>query len=316
MAVGTAGRFQEFRAEWRRSEVRWAYALILPAVLPLLVFTVLPVLGAIGLSFTHFDAFSATMRGAGTANYSEAFGNELFRITIRNTIQFTLGFVPLSMAVGFTAAILLNRRIRGISFLRGAYYLPVLTSTIAMGIAWMWLFQPQVGLVSLVLKLVGVQPKDWLNSPFTAMQAVIGVAVWKAFGGTMLIYLAGLQGIPETYYDAAKVDGAGRWQILRFITFPLLRPVTFYLFIIGMIDSLQVFDLVMIMTEGGPAFRTTTIVHQIYLNAFKFNQMGYASNGGPAFLCHCCSYLFQLEILFFIARILIVNWLASVIFGR
>ncbi len=277
MAVGTATRFQEFRAELRRSEVRWAYALILPAVLPLLVFTVLPVLGAIGLSFTYFDAFSATMRSAGAANYSEAFGNELFRITIRNTVQFTLGFVPLSMAVGFTAAILLNRRIRGISFLRGAYYLPVLTSTIAMGIAWMWLFQPQVGLVSLALKVVGVQPKDWLNSPFTAMPAVIGVAVWKAFGGTMLIYLAGLQGIPETYYDAAKVDGAGRWQLLRFITFPLLRPVTFYLFIIGMIDSLQVFDLVMIMTEGGPAFRTTTIVHQIYLNAFKFNQMGYAS---------------------------------------
>ncbi len=277
MAVGTATRFQEFRAELRRSEVKWAYALILPAVLPLLVFTVLPVLGAIGLSFTYFDAFSATMRSAGTANYSEAFDNELFRITIRNTVQFTLGFVPLSMAVGFTAAILLNRRIRGISFLRGAYYLPVLTSTIAMGIAWMWLFQPQVGLVSLVLKVIGVQPKDWLNSPFTAMPAVIGVAVWKAFGGTMLIYLAGLQGIPETYYDAAKVDGAGRWQLLRFITFPLLRPVTFYLFIIGMIDSLQVFDLVMIMTEGGPAFRTTTIVHQIYLNAFKFNQMGYAS---------------------------------------
>ena len=277
MAVGTANRFQEFRAELRRSEVKWAYALILPAVLPLLVFTVLPVLGAIGLSFTYFDAFSATMRSAGTANYNEAFGSELFRITIRNTVQFTLGFVPLSMAVGFTAAILLNRRIRGISFLRGAYYLPVLTSTIAMGIAWMWLFQPQVGLVSLALKVVGVQPKDWLNSPFTAMPAVIGVAVWKAFGGTMLIYLAGLQGIPETYYDAAKVDGAGRWQLLRFITFPLLRPVTFYLFIIGMIDSLQVFDLVMIMTEGGPAFRTTTIVHQIYLNAFKFNQMGYAS---------------------------------------
>ncbi len=277
MAVGTAGRFQEFRAEWRRSEVRWAYALILPAVLPLLVFTVLPVLGAIGLSFTNFDAFSATMRWAGSANYGQAFDNELFRITIRNTLQFTVGFVPLSLAVGFTAAMLLNRRIRGISFLRGAYYLPVLTSTIAMGIAWMWLFQPQVGLVSLVLKLIGVQPKDWLNSPFTAMQAVIGVAVWKAFGGTMLIYLAGLQGIPETYYDAAKVDGCGRWQMLRFITFPLLRPVTFYLFIIGMIDSLQVFDLVMIMTEGGPAFRTTTIVHQIYLNAFKFNQMGYAS---------------------------------------
>ncbi len=277
MAVGTASRFQEFRAELRRAEVKWAYILILPAVIPLLIFTVLPVLGAIGLSFTRFDAFYATMDWTGVNNYRDAFGNDLFHTTIRNTLQFTVGFVPLSMAAGFMAAILLNRRIRGISFLRGAYYLPVLTSTIAMGIAWMWLFQPQVGLVSLLLKLIGVTPKDWLNSPFTAMPAVIGVAVWKAFGGTMLIYLAGLQGIPETFYDAAKVDGCGRWQLLRHITWPLLRPVTFYLFIIGMIDSLQVFDLVMIMTEGGPAFRTTTIVHQIYLNAFKFNQMGYAS---------------------------------------
>ena len=277
MTVGTASKLQEFRAELRRSEVKWAYILILPAVLPLLVFTVLPVFGALGLSFTRFDAFSATMTWIGPQNYTNALENELFRTTIRNTLQFTVGFVPLSMAVGFTAAMLLNRRFRGISFLRGAYYLPVLTSTIAMGIAWMWLFQPQVGLVSLVLKLLGITPKDWLNSPFTAMPAVIGVAVWKAFGGTMLIYLAGLQGIPETFYDAAKVDGCGRFQLLRHITWPLLRPVTFYLFIIGMIDSLQVFDLVMIMTEGGPAFRTTTIVHQIYLNAFKFNQMGYAS---------------------------------------
>ncbi len=277
MTVRLASQYQEFRAEFRRSEVKWAYILLLPAVLPLLVFTVLPVLGAIGLSFTRFDAFSATMQWIGSENYVEALRNDLFHITIRNTLQFTVGFVPLSMTVGFTAAMLLNRRFRGISFLRGAYYLPVLTSTIAMGIAWMWLFQPQVGLVSLGLKLLSIQPKDWLNSPFTAMPAVIGVAVWKAFGGTMLIYLAGLQGIPDTFYDAAKVDGAGRWQLLRYITWPLLRPVTFYLFIIGMIDSLQVFDLVMIMTEGGPAFRTTTIVHQIYLNAFKFNQMGYAS---------------------------------------
>ncbi|MEM7125639.1 MAG: sugar ABC transporter permease [Chloroflexota bacterium] len=269
--------FQMFRAELRRSEVKWAYILLIPTILPLLIFTVMPVLGALGLSFAQFDAFSATSRWIGTQNYTDAFANDLFRITARNTLQFTVGFVPLSMGIGLIAALLLNRRFRGISFLRGAYYLPVLTSTIAMGIAWMWLFQPQVGLVSQIMKMFGGQPKDWLGNPFTAMYAVIGVAVWKAFGGTMLIYLAGLQGIPDTYYDAAQVDGASRWQTLRFITLPLLRPVTFYLFIIGVIDSLQVFDLVMIMTEGGPAFRTTTIVHQIYLNAFKFNQMGYAS---------------------------------------
>ena len=207
MAVGTANRFQEFRAELRRSEVKWAYILILPAVLPLLIFTVLPVFGAIVLSFTRFDAFSATMQWIGTGNYGEAFRNDLFRITVRNTLQFTVGFVPLSLAVGFTAAMLLNRRFRGISFLRGAYYLPVLTSTIAMGIAWMWLFQPQVGLVSLVLKLIGVQPKDWLNSPFTAMQAVIG-------GGSVegvRRYDAHLPGRPARYPGDLLRRSQGGW---------------------------------------------------------------------------------------------------------
>jgi ABC-type sugar transport system permease subunit len=181
------------------------------------------------------------------------------------------------MLVGFMTAVLLNRRVRGISFVRGAYYLPVLTSTIAMGIAWMWLFQPQAGLISHIVRFFGGKPKDYLGSPETAMTAVIGVAVWKAFGSRMLIYLAGLQGIPESLYEAAKIDGAGRWHLLRHITWPLLKPVTFYLLITGVIGSLQVFGLIMIMTQGGPAFRTTSIVHQIYLNAFKFNRMGFAS---------------------------------------
>jgi ABC-type sugar transport system permease subunit len=254
-----------------------AYLILLPAMVPMLIFVFIPVLAAIGLSFTNFDPLVLRMQWIGIANYAEAFQSDLFRITVRNTLQYTVGYVPTSMFVGFLAAILLNRRFRGISFLRGAYYLPVLTSTIAIGIAWMWLFQPQAGLVSQALKQFGVPPRDWIRSPQTAMPAVISVAVWQSFGGTMLIYLAGLQGIPEAFYEAAKIDGAGRWQSLRHITLPLLRPVTFYLFITGVIGSLQVFGLIMIMTEGGPAFRTTSIVHQIFLNAFRFNRMGYAS---------------------------------------
>jgi len=270
-------RLRLLRAELRRQEVRMAYLMLLPALVPLVVFVLLPVLLSVGLSFASFDAYHSDVKWIGLANYSEAVHSELFYITLRNTLQYTIIFVPGSMLVGLAAALLLNRRLPGISFLRGAYYLPVLTSAVAMGVAWMWLFQPQAGLVSQVIKFLGGVPRDWLGNPSTAMPAVIAVAIWKAFGTSMIIYLAGLQGIPETFYDAAKVDGAGGWQLLRHITWPLLRPVTFYLLIIGVIQSLQVFDLIMIMTDGGPAFRTTSIVHQIYLNAFKFNRMGYAS---------------------------------------
>jgi len=277
MLSSLATRYRYFRSQFRKSEIRMAYLLLLPSMVPLFLFVFLPVLGAIGLSLTHFDAFHLKIQWIGLTNYIDAFKDDLFHTTIRNTLQYTVGFVPLRMFFGFVAAILLNRRVRGISFLRGAYYLPVLTSTIAMGIAWMWLFQPQTGLVSLVVKFLGGRSKDWLSNPRTAMPAVIGVAVWKSFGGTMLIYLAGLQGIPDVFYEAARIDGAGRWHLLRYITWPLLRPVTFYLLITGVIGSLQVFGLIMIMTGGGPAFRTTSIVHQIYLNAFKFNRMGYAS---------------------------------------
>ena len=277
MLANLGVRYRDFRLAIRRSEAKMAYVLLIPAMLPLLVFVVLPLLGAFGLSFTSFDAFRLNIQPIGLANYNEAVGSKLFHTTIKNTLEYMLGYVPLQMLVGFVAAILLNRRIRGISFLRGTYYLPVLTSAVAMGIAWSWLFNPQAGLISQMMLIFGGRPRDWLGSPDTAMSAVIGVAVWKTFGRSMLIYLAGLQGIPEMFYEAAKIDGAGSWQLLRRITWPLLKPVTFYLFVIGVITSLQVFGLIVILTDGGPAFRTTSIVHQIYLNAFRFNRMGYAS---------------------------------------
>jgi multiple sugar transport system permease protein len=278
MFSSSATKYRGFRSEFSRSEVRMAYLILLPALIPLLLFVVLPLFGAVILSFTNFDAFRLHIQPIGLTNYIEALKSPLFHITVRNTLEYMIGYVPLQMLVGLLAALLLNREIRGISFLRGAYYLPVLTSVIAMGVVWSWLFQPQGGLVSQVVRAFGGQPKNLLGSPDTAMTAVIGVAVWKTFGRSMLIYLAGLQGIPEMYYEAAKIDGAGSWQMLWHITWPLLRPVTFYLFIIGVIQSLQVFGLIMILTDGGPAFRTTSIVHQIYLNAFRFNRMGYASS--------------------------------------
>jgi ABC-type sugar transport system permease subunit len=141
----------------------------------------------------------------------------------------------------------------------------------------MWLFDPRLGMANVFLNLFGIASKNWLRDPATAMWAIIAVSVWSGFGVTMIIYLAGLQGMPDTYYEAAKIDGANRWQLLRYITWPLLRPVTFYLFVTGVIGAMQVFSLVLVMTQGGPLDTTTTLVHQIYLNAMTFNRMGYAS---------------------------------------
>jgi ABC-type sugar transport system permease subunit len=290
------GRWRELRAELRRPQVWIAYVFLAPAFLPLLLFVVLPVFAGVAMSFANFDPLAIErVNWVGWANYQELLQDFLFGVTIQNTFRFTVLFVPLNLAAGFATALLLNRQLRGIAFIRGAYYLPYLTSAVAIGIIWAWLFSPNAGLINTVLRVVGMATPDWLGHPSTALHAVTIVAVWKAYPGTMLIYLAGLQGIPQVYYDAALVDGAGRWELLRDITWPLLRPVTFYLVVIGVISSMQVFDLVNILTNGGPADSTTTIVHQIYLNAFRFGRMGYAA----AMAC----------LLFIgIALLTIVNW--------
>lgn len=271
-------RWRELRAELRRPQVWMGYVFLLPAFLPLLIFVVLPVVAGVAISFAYFDPL-ATERASwlGWANYQELLQDRLFGVTIQNTFRFTVLFVPLNLAAGFATALLLNRQLPGIAFIRGAYYLPYLTSAVAIGIIWAWLFSPTAGLINVVLQGIGLAAPNWLGHPATALHAVTIIAVWKAYPGVMLIYLAGLQGIPQVYYDAAKVDGAGRWELLRDITWPLLRPVTFYLIVVGVISSLQVFDLVNILTNGGPADSTTTIVHQIYLNAFSFGRMGYAA---------------------------------------
>jgi ABC-type sugar transport system permease subunit len=132
-------------------------------------------------------------------------------------------------------------------------------------------------MANVILNLFGVASKNWLRDPATALNAVVAVSVWSGFGMTMIIYLAGLQGIPASYYESAQIDGANSWQLLRHITWPLLRPVTFYLFVTGVISAMQIFTLVLVMTQGGPLDSTTTLVHQIYMNAIQFNRMGYAS---------------------------------------
>jgi multiple sugar transport system permease protein len=271
------GLVASLRREWRRSEARWGYIFAAATLLPILIFSVAPMLSVFYFAFTDYNIFGETTDWIGLANFEEAFANRVFGKAVGNTFHFTILSVPARLALGFLIAILLNRRFRGISLVRAVYYIPGLTSAVAIAVVWIWLFDPRLGMANVILNLFGVASKNWLRDPATALNAVVCVSVWSGFGMTMIIYLAGLQGIPASYYEAAQIDGANSWQLLRYITWPLLRPVTFYLFVTGVISAMQIFTLVLVMTQGGPLDSTTTLVHQIYMNAIQFNRMGYAS---------------------------------------
>jgi ABC-type sugar transport system permease subunit len=181
------------------------------------------------------------------------------------------------MALGLGLALLLNRRLRGLGVYRTAFYVPVVTSMVAISMIWIQLFDPLYGVVSNALEAVGVRGVDWLGDPNLAMPSVIAVSVWKTMGWNMLIYLAGLQGIPEALKEAAAIDGAGRVQTFWKIVFPLLKPTTFFIFVTSVIGAFQVFDIVYVMTGGGPANATLTLVQYVYNNAFKALDMGFAA---------------------------------------
>lgn len=185
--------------------------------------------------------------------------------------------MPIGVTLSLFLAIALDKSDRGIRFFRGAYFIPVISSMVSIGVVWQWLYNPEFGLINNLLAKIGIDGPMWLTSDKTAMIALIIVAVWKNLGYNMLIFLAGLQSIERNYYEAAEIDGAGWWQQFRNITVPLLTPTTFFVLVMAFIGSFQVFDLVMMMTQGGPGRATSVVVHYLYQNAFKFFKMGYAS---------------------------------------
>src|SRR5205823_2537897 len=240
------------------------------------VFTLLPVAYALYLSFTNYDVFTR-MDWIGAANYQDVFDDELFCRALINTATYTAWSIPLSMGIGLGLALLLNQKLRGLGVYRTVYYVPVVTSMVAVAMIWLQLFDPLYGVISNALEAIGIKGIDWLGDPNLAMPSIIAVSVWKVIGWNMLIYLAGLQGIPDYLKEAAAIDGANRWQTLWKITLPLLQPTTFFIFVTSLIGAFQVFDVVYVMTGGGPANATTTLVHQIYNAAFKALDLGYAA---------------------------------------
>ncbi|MGI8747043.1 MAG: carbohydrate ABC transporter permease [Deinococcus sp.] len=261
-----------------RAEARSAWLFLAPSLLLFLVFVLLPVLAAFGISFTRWDLFTPP-HFAGFQNYADLIlRDKLFHKVLGNTLFYVVGTVPIQLLLALGIALLLNREVWGQTALRVIYFLPVVSSTVAVALIWSWIFNSNFGVLNVLLGALGVSdPPAWLNSSRYALPALVIVAIWQGLGYSMVLFLAGLQGIPGEVYEAGKIDGALGWRKHRYLTLPLLSPTTFFVTIVSLIGSFQVFDLAFVMTQGGPANATNTIVYYVYQNAFQFYRMGYAS---------------------------------------
>jgi multiple sugar transport system permease protein len=260
---------------------RWRIAgtaalFIAPSLIPMLAFTVGPMLASLGISFTNWSLL-APAHWVGFDNYRTLWSDAEFRSALGHTLVFIAGYLPLVLASGLGVALALNQRIRGLALFRTIYFLPVVTSWVVVALIWKWLLNPQTGVVDYLLGLVGIQGPGWWVDPHWAMPSIILASAWKDIGFVMIILLAGLQAIPDDYYEAASLDGAGRFALFRYITLPLLSPALFFVVVISLINNFQVFDQVWVMTQGGPAGSTSVVMERIVKNAFSFGKMGYAS---------------------------------------
>lgn len=261
----------------RQSRRLTAYAFLLPNILGFVTLTLIPIAVAFGLSFLDWD-FANPAKFVGLRNFMRLTRDSGFRISFSNTIYYTAVSVPLTIALALFLAVLLNQRVRGIKWFRTIYFFPEISSIIAVAVVWNMLYHPTMGPINNILQSIGVEnPPGWTASVKWAMPAVILMSVWKQVGYYMVMFLAGLQGIPEQLYEAATIDGANSWQKFRYITLPLLSPTTFLVSILLVINSFKVFDQIVIMTDGGPGRATNVLVYYIYYQAFTLFRFGYAS---------------------------------------
>jgi multiple sugar transport system permease protein len=254
----------------------WGYAFIAPGFLFVLAFVFLPVLGAFGISLTDWDLVGE-MEWVGAANYAKLVTDPLAQRTLLNTFVYTLVSVPLGLMLSLLLAVLLNQKLRGLTFFRTAYYLPVVSSTVAIAVIFKWVLDPTYGLLNQALALLGIPSIAWLTDPQWAMPAVILVTIWRSLGFNMIILLAALQDVPQELHDAATIDGAGPWRKFTGVIVPLITPALFFVAMTGFIASFQSFDLVYNMTSGGPGRATYLVGFYIWQQAFQYLHMGYSA---------------------------------------
>lgn len=263
---------KKFLANLLNNQKFAGWIFILPALVGTLIFIVIPVICSFGLSFTKWDLLNP-IQFAGLANYKEIFSEQLFYKIFLNTIIFALSTSVLGVIIPLVLACILNSKIRGSEFYKTAYFLPFITPMIVIGVVWEWIFDPNIGLLNHILHL----HINWLYDTKYAMAALIIVSVWKLIGYNMIIFLSSLSGISQSMFEAAKIDGANPFQTFKNVTVPLLSPAIFFVIIITAISSFQVFDLIYLMTQGGPLDSTNVLVYAIYKNAFEYFNIGKAS---------------------------------------
>lgn len=251
---------------------------ILPALIPLGVFWLFPMCEAIFMSFTDWDYMSSTYNIVGLDNYRSIFSDSMFYSALKNTFVFTVGTLVPTITVGLFTAVLLKKKLAGSAIYKAVIFSPWVTPTVVISIVWSWIFEPQYGLANYILQLFNLPKSQWLQSSDTAMYAVILVTIWKGFGWAMIFYLTALERVPKELYEAAAVDGAGKWQKFKSITLPLISPTTFFLTIITTIDSIKAYDQIQVLTQGGPSGSTRTILYLYYQTAFENFNIGEATS--------------------------------------
>ncbi|SDZ77385.1 putative chitobiose transport system permease protein [Thalassobacillus cyri] len=273
---------------------------LLPGCIILGAFIFYPMIQAIWLSFTNYNMVQQNPDFVGVANYKELFADALFWKVLGQTLLYLIIAVPALVFLPIFLAILVNQQLKGITFFRSIYYLPVVTSMVVVGIAWKWMYADQ-GVLNYLLETVGLinEPIHWLTSTSTSLFAVMAVTVWKGLGYYMVIYLAGLQAIPSNLYEAAEIDGASKWRQIIHITIPLLMPSIMIVTIMSSISAMKVFEEIYVMTQGGPLNSSMTLVYYIYNEAFESLEMGFASAAGVI--------LFIVTLMFSIVNIAFMN---------
>lgn len=261
--------------QWHGKLTPWLF--LIPIIIGLVVFRLIPIFSAVYLSFTQWSLLGDPIF-IGFSNFSEAFNSKRFLQTFGNTVQFSIIYVIGSMIIGLLLAELINVKKIGINAFRAIIYLPVITSAVAVGIVWNWILGPNIGLIAKILANFGVKAPYWIGDSRIALQTVASVQVWKMAGYYMILFLAGLQGISPQILEAATVDGASPIQRFFRITFPMLAPTIFFVMTVTIIDSFKNFELIYSMTKGGPQNSTNTLVYDVYLNAFEYFRIGYASS--------------------------------------
>lgn len=279
--VEVASKYGQLKIEARRGlsirarEAVECYLFIMPMLLGLLLFYLGPMIASFYFSLTEYDMLSSP-EWVGTQNYRELFDDPLFWKSLRVTSLYSGISVPLVLMLGLAMALLLNQKFRGVTGFRAVYYLPTIMSGVAVATLWRWIFNTDYGILNLMLEKIGIRGPAWISSEEWALPALIMTSLWTA-GGSMLIFLAGLQSIPGDLYEAAELDGAGIWNRFRNITLPLISHVTFFNLVLGIIGALQVFTEAFVLTRGGPNNSTLLLSVYLYRHAFQFLQMGYAS---------------------------------------